>query len=199
MLPDRDRRGTLHPAGGRRAVKGDDEVSRGATAAASRAGHLPRRRCPGHVPGRHDPGPQRPVSSDAAGPDRRPTGERTEEPTGEPLEFADYVRTRGPHLARVARLLVDDRATAEDLVQAVLVKALASWPRIRRSGDVDAYLRRALVTPATAGGGATAASCPPRTCRTCRTGTWPITATASPSRSASAGRWRGCPAGSARP
>jgi RNA polymerase sigma-70 factor (sigma-E family) len=60
-------------------------------------------------------------------------------------EFDDYVRTRGPRLVRVARLLVDDPDSADDLVQTVLVKILAAWPRVRRADDVDAYVRRALV------------------------------------------------------
>ena len=60
-------------------------------------------------------------------------------------DFELYVRARGPGLARVARLLCDDAHTAEDLVQTVLAKALVSWRRVGASGDIDAYLRRALV------------------------------------------------------
>ena len=60
-------------------------------------------------------------------------------------DFEQYIRARGPGLARVARLLCDDPHTAEDLVQTVLAKALVSWRRVRASGDIDAYLRRALV------------------------------------------------------
>lgn len=60
-------------------------------------------------------------------------------------DFEEYVRARGPGLARVARLLCDDAHTAEDLLQTVLAKALVSWQRVRASGDIDAYLRRALV------------------------------------------------------
>lgn len=60
-------------------------------------------------------------------------------------DFEEYVRVSGPRLARAARLLVEDRATAEDLVQTVLAAALGSWHRVRAADDVDAYLRRALV------------------------------------------------------
>lgn len=60
-------------------------------------------------------------------------------------DFEQYVRARGPGLARVARLLCDDADTAEDLLQTVLAKALVSWRRVGASGDIDAYLRRSLV------------------------------------------------------
>jgi RNA polymerase sigma-70 factor (sigma-E family) len=60
-------------------------------------------------------------------------------------EFDAFVRSRGPRLVRIARLLVDDADAADDLVQTVLVKVLDAWPRIRRVQDRDAYLRRCLV------------------------------------------------------
>lgn len=60
-------------------------------------------------------------------------------------DFEDWVRTRGPALARTARLLVDDPHAADDLVQTVLERALVSWARIRQADDVDAYLYRSLV------------------------------------------------------
>lgn len=65
-----------------------------------------------------------------------------------PDELADfdaYVRVRGAHLGRLARLLTHDRDDAEDLLQTVLVRALASWRRVTSSDDVDAYMGRILV------------------------------------------------------
>lgn len=59
--------------------------------------------------------------------------------------LADYVRAHGQQLARVARLLVGDPQLADDLVQDVLVKVLASWSRIRHTANLDAYLYRCLV------------------------------------------------------
>jgi len=59
--------------------------------------------------------------------------------------FAAYVRDRGEHHLRVAVLLTGDWHTAEDLVQASLVKLYRAWPKLRLDGDPDAYLRRIMV------------------------------------------------------
>jgi RNA polymerase sigma-70 factor (sigma-E family) len=59
--------------------------------------------------------------------------------------FADFVRGRGEHHLRIAVLLTGDWHTAEDLVQASLVKLYRAWPRLRLDGDPDAYLRRIMV------------------------------------------------------
>jgi DNA-directed RNA polymerase specialized sigma24 family protein len=59
--------------------------------------------------------------------------------------FAAYVRDRGEHHLRVAVLLTGDWHTAEDLVQASLVKLYRVWPKMRVDGDPDAYLRRIMV------------------------------------------------------
>ena len=60
-------------------------------------------------------------------------------------EFQDYMAGRWPALVRTAFLLTGDRSLAEDLAQTALTKVYASWKRVRRADDVDAYVRRVLV------------------------------------------------------
>jgi RNA polymerase sigma-70 factor (sigma-E family) len=67
----------------------------------------------------------------------------------EDAAFTAYVDARGQHLVRVAYLLTGDHQLAQDLVQAVLARALLSWGRIGKLDDVDAYLRRAVVNART--------------------------------------------------
>ncbi len=52
---------------------------------------------------------------------------------------------RRPHLRRVAYALCGDWHQADDLLQTALVKLYVAWPRVRRSGSEDAYVRRILV------------------------------------------------------
>jgi RNA polymerase sigma-70 factor (sigma-E family) len=59
--------------------------------------------------------------------------------------FAAFVRARGDHHLRMAVLLTGDRPTAEDLVQASLLKLYQAWPRLDTSADPDAYLRQIIV------------------------------------------------------
>jgi RNA polymerase sigma-70 factor (sigma-E family) len=59
--------------------------------------------------------------------------------------FRDYVTTRGPALLRAAYLLTGNRADAEDLVQAALVKTYLAWNRIEDRGALDGYVRRAMI------------------------------------------------------
>src|SRR5215467_5276185 len=59
--------------------------------------------------------------------------------------FRHYVTSRGPSLLRAATLLTGNRADAEDLVQAALVKTYLAWHRIEDLGAVDGYVRRAMV------------------------------------------------------
>jgi RNA polymerase sigma-70 factor (sigma-E family) len=60
-------------------------------------------------------------------------------------EFVDFVRRRGDHHRRTAVLLTGDWHTAEDLLQAALVKLYRAWRRLDTTDDPDAYLRRILV------------------------------------------------------
>lgn len=60
-------------------------------------------------------------------------------------EFTQYVGARWPTLVRTAILLGCSPHEAEDVTQAALVKCLASWDKVRRAGDRDAYVYRVLV------------------------------------------------------
>jgi len=59
--------------------------------------------------------------------------------------FTAFVRSRGEHHLRMATLLTGNPDTAEDLVQASLLKLYLAWSRIDTSGGPDAYLRRIIV------------------------------------------------------
>lgn len=59
--------------------------------------------------------------------------------------FSAFVRDRGGHHLRVTTLLTSETQTAEDLVQASLVKLYRVWPRLDTTTDPDAYLRRIIV------------------------------------------------------
>jgi RNA polymerase sigma-70 factor (sigma-E family) len=61
------------------------------------------------------------------------------------MTFEEYAAARWPVLFRTALLLTGDRAAAEDLAQATLVKVFASWAKVRRADSPDAYVRRMLV------------------------------------------------------
>lgn len=60
-------------------------------------------------------------------------------------DFDEYVTVRYQQLVRMARLLTQDWALAEDLVQSALVKCWGSWGSIRND-DPTAYIRRTLMT-----------------------------------------------------
>lgn len=60
-------------------------------------------------------------------------------------EFREYMVSRWGGLVRFAYGLTGDRGHAEDLAQTALAKAYASWPKVRRAEDPDAYVRRILI------------------------------------------------------
>jgi RNA polymerase sigma-70 factor (sigma-E family) len=60
-------------------------------------------------------------------------------------EFTEYVTGRSVALGRTAHLLCGDWHKAEDLVQSVLVRLYAVWPRLRDRDALDAYVRKMLV------------------------------------------------------
>ena len=60
-------------------------------------------------------------------------------------EFSDFVRARRTHLRRVAYACCGDWHRADDLVQTALVKLYAAWPRVRRDGREEAYVRTIIV------------------------------------------------------
>lgn len=66
-------------------------------------------------------------------------------------EFSEFAHGRWPELARLGYGLTCDRGLAEDLAQTALASAYASWSRVRRADDPDAYVRRILVNAYRAG------------------------------------------------
>src|SRR5215472_8798431 len=60
-------------------------------------------------------------------------------------EFTEFMHARWPRLVRLGYGLTGDPGLAEDLAQTALARAFASWPRVRRAGDPDAYVRRIMV------------------------------------------------------
>ena len=65
--------------------------------------------------------------------------------TGDHVAFGEYVRSRGTVLLRAAQAMTGNRADAEDLLQATLVKAYQSWDRIDDPAALDTYVRRVMV------------------------------------------------------
>ncbi|HEY7013493.1 MAG TPA: SigE family RNA polymerase sigma factor [Streptosporangiaceae bacterium] len=60
-------------------------------------------------------------------------------------EFSEFMLGRWSRLVRLGYGLTGDQGLAEDLAQTALAKAFASWPRVRRAGDPDAYVRRIML------------------------------------------------------
>jgi len=60
-------------------------------------------------------------------------------------EFSDFAHSRWPRLVRLGYAVTGDRGLAEDLAQTALANAYASWSRVRRAEDPDAYLRRIVL------------------------------------------------------
>lgn len=58
--------------------------------------------------------------------------------------FREFVAMRWPGLLRMAYGLSGDRDAAEDLAQATLAKVYASWGRVSRAENQDAYVYRIL-------------------------------------------------------
>ena len=64
---------------------------------------------------------------------------------GDRVAFGEYVRSRSQSLLRAAQAMTGNRADAEDLLQATLVKAYQSWDRIDDPAALDTYVRRVMV------------------------------------------------------
>jgi RNA polymerase sigma-70 factor (sigma-E family) len=60
-------------------------------------------------------------------------------------QFEEFMTSRWPGLVRLAFGLTGDRWLAEDLAQTALASAYASWWRVRKADDPDAYVRRILI------------------------------------------------------
>jgi RNA polymerase sigma-70 factor (sigma-E family) len=59
--------------------------------------------------------------------------------------FEEFVSARYMSLRRIAYALCGDWVYAEDLLQSALEKAYVAWPKIRRSGAEEAYVRTTLM------------------------------------------------------
>jgi RNA polymerase sigma-70 factor (sigma-E family) len=62
---------------------------------------------------------------------------------GDREEFTRWARARQQHLLRVALLMTDDVARAEDLVQDALTQVAVRWSKLRSSSP-DAYARTVI-------------------------------------------------------
>ncbi|MEP9364673.1 SigE family RNA polymerase sigma factor [Nocardioides sp. CN2-186] len=60
-------------------------------------------------------------------------------------DFAAYMAARWPFLVRSLVLLGCPRHEAEDVVQTGLARCYASWDRVRKADDVDAYVYRTVL------------------------------------------------------
>jgi len=60
-------------------------------------------------------------------------------------EFREFMHARWPVMVRLAYGLTGDQGHAEDVAQAAFARAYASWPRVRRSDNPDAYVRQIVV------------------------------------------------------
>jgi RNA polymerase sigma-70 factor (sigma-E family) len=59
--------------------------------------------------------------------------------------FSEFVSARRSHLRRVAYAVCGDWHRADDLVQTALTKLYVAWPRVRREGNEEAYVRTIIV------------------------------------------------------
>jgi RNA polymerase sigma-70 factor (sigma-E family) len=60
-------------------------------------------------------------------------------------EFREFMRGRWPAMVRLAYGLTGDLGHAEDVAQEAFARAYASWSRVARTGDPDAYVRRIVI------------------------------------------------------
>ena len=60
-------------------------------------------------------------------------------------EFSDFMHGRWSGLVRLGFGLTGDLQLAEDLAQTAFARAYASWGRVRKADNPDAYLRRIVV------------------------------------------------------
>lgn len=65
--------------------------------------------------------------------------------SGSADEFTEFMTGRWPAFVRFGYGLTGDVGLAEDLAQTALARAYAAWPRVRRTADPDAYVRRIMV------------------------------------------------------
>ncbi len=70
---------------------------------------------------------------------------RREQRAQQDAAYVAFVDARRVAFVRTAYLLCGDWHRAEDLVQQAMIKLYLAWPRMRRQGEEDAYVRRILV------------------------------------------------------
>ena len=63
---------------------------------------------------------------------------------GDRIAFGDYVARRSQALLGAALSMTGNRADAEDLLQATLVKTYQSWDKIDDAAALDGYVRRVM-------------------------------------------------------
>jgi RNA polymerase sigma-70 factor (sigma-E family) len=63
-------------------------------------------------------------------------------------DYREFVVAASAGLARLARMLSADPHASEDLLQATLLKTWSAWPRVRKTENPDAYVRRVMVNTA---------------------------------------------------
>lgn len=73
------------------------------------------------------------------------TGEEVAVDATDDAEFTEFMLGCWPRLVRLGYALTGDRGLGEDLAQTALAKTYASWPRIARAGDPEAYVRKIVV------------------------------------------------------
>ena len=74
------------------------------------------------------------------------SGRQSAGPPPDEAGFRQWATLRRPSLRRSAYLMCADWHQADDLVQETLVKVYSRWRRVASKGEVDAYVRRVLVT-----------------------------------------------------
>jgi RNA polymerase sigma-70 factor (sigma-E family) len=60
-------------------------------------------------------------------------------------EFREFMHGRWPAMVRLAYALTGDQGHAEEVAQNAFAKAYASWPRVVRAGNPDAYVRQIVI------------------------------------------------------
>jgi RNA polymerase sigma-70 factor (sigma-E family) len=68
--------------------------------------------------------------------------------TSTPHPLEELYEREYRNLVRLASILVDDRATCEEIVQDAFVRTLASWRSVRDPGKAPAFLRSAVLNGA---------------------------------------------------
>jgi RNA polymerase sigma-70 factor (sigma-E family) len=64
----------------------------------------------------------------------------------DPEGFREFVAARSAALVRSACLLTGDEGTAQDLVQATLIRTWSRWPRVARQDAPEAYVRKVMLS-----------------------------------------------------